>query len=560
MPGFSEIAVKSPHHAKHLLQGFCDLLKCNQFCDCTLLLNDSKYLIHKSLFAASSAYFKALFTSSNSWRESGKLEIRLNGIPAQSFQSVVDFIYTGEIILNENMISEIYATADMLQFKHLKEICHDYLINQLCSSNCIGIWRHAKLYNNRQLQQFTWQYILIDFAEVKECSEFLEQNFVDLVSILSFVLKSNEVSATQIIRAISIWLIRNGSVKSRERKLHTLAEILKHLQSLKLGPMVWFSDVLSSDIMCPHTHEKETYEKALVIVGGYNEGLVRTCERLCEDSLSWKNLTEWDLSGSNHYHWVGLIGVRIYAIAGSSPIKIDTVLSRLTVQAKKQLQSKVLGTDWEYEATAPHDCSNMRFCVMDNCIYGCGVVEESTKMQVCRYDPGSGTWDFLTELDSDPRVFFQLISYQGRLYILGGMSTAEEKALSLCEVYDPNSKTCEALSNMTHPRYHFGTTIMDVYMYAVGGYGIRDMLLRSVERYNFEEKNWSSYIYLPSPAASMVCCALQDKLFCIGGEGCANGGHSTLKTNAIALNARGRWTNLPLIHKPRLYCSTIHLY
>lgn len=67
-----------------------------------------------------------------------------------------------------------------------------------------------------------------------------------------------------------------------------------------------------------------------------------------------------------------MIGLRLYAIAGEGFTKINTVMSRLTEEATKQLRTDSLETGWEVEAMLPHDCSDMKFCVMDDCIYGFG--------------------------------------------------------------------------------------------------------------------------------------------------------------------------------------------
>ena len=166
MPGFSELTLHHSQHASSILEEMDYLRERSYlFCDCTLVVQTLEFPIHKLVLAASSEYFRALFTTS--MKENHCSRIVLNGMSAQTFKAVLNFIYTGKVTLNESNITKLHTAADMLQLDDLLSLCHDYLLNQICTSNCIGIWNYSNTFGNSKLKDFAWWYIVTHFAEVR---------------------------------------------------------------------------------------------------------------------------------------------------------------------------------------------------------------------------------------------------------------------------------------------------------------------------------------------------------------------------------------------------------
>ena len=518
MPGFTKLKLSHSQHPSSILTGLNLLRECNQlFCDCTLIVNEKEFPIHKVVLAASSQYFRVLFTSG--MRESGVSRITLHGISAQTFQSVLTFIYTGKLTLDQDNVTQVYAAADMLQLEHLQNLCHDFLLNQLCALNCIGIWRYARSFSNSELEGSAWLYMMTHTKDVKESLEFLY--LTEVKSMLPYSnchdLKGSELTSHHITQ------------RSELECLHTLASA-------------------AGELPIP----------SLVIVGGYNEGVESTCEKYCASTDSWEVIATYSLSSCKYFHWVGLIGLRLYAIAGNSLARINLVLSKLTDEAVKDLQSDALYTDWECEATLPHDCSNMKFCVMNDYIYGCGEIADTT-YAICRYNPSDGTWEKMTQFISKPRVFFQFFANGHKLHLIGGMHISNGTATTCFESYDPYSDIWERSKDMGVGRYNFGVAVTDSCLYAVGGYGNGEVMLSSVEAYRFETREWSAVSPLPAPRASMACQSWGEKMYCLGGE--KTDSASVIQTDdALEFDTpKDKWNKISSLNHPRIYPSTIML-
>lgn len=84
----------SERHARLLLAQINRLRAGHSFCDVRLEVGPQAFSVHRLVLAASSPYFAALFAGG--MRESGRDVVRIAGVEADTFHTLLDFIYTGE--------------------------------------------------------------------------------------------------------------------------------------------------------------------------------------------------------------------------------------------------------------------------------------------------------------------------------------------------------------------------------------------------------------------------------------------------------------------------------
>ena len=61
-PGGEEWTFREPSHSQSVLDGLNDLRSEGQFCDVVIVVDGQEFPVHKSVLAAASSYFKAMFT------------------------------------------------------------------------------------------------------------------------------------------------------------------------------------------------------------------------------------------------------------------------------------------------------------------------------------------------------------------------------------------------------------------------------------------------------------------------------------------------------------------
>lgn len=87
--------------------------------------------------------------------------------------------------LNETNVFDFWNMANFLQSTHLRGACKQYLFKEISTTNCLGIYEHALLYNELDFSDFCFQYILTHFQGIIKTNEFCHTSFKTLHKVLS---------------------------------------------------------------------------------------------------------------------------------------------------------------------------------------------------------------------------------------------------------------------------------------------------------------------------------------------------------------------------------------
>lgn len=90
-------AYTSERHARLLLSHINRLRLRSDFCDVRLLVGGREFQVHRLVLAASGPYFSALFSGGMS--EAREDQVHIAGVDAQVFEVLLDFIYTGTLLI-----------------------------------------------------------------------------------------------------------------------------------------------------------------------------------------------------------------------------------------------------------------------------------------------------------------------------------------------------------------------------------------------------------------------------------------------------------------------------
>jgi hypothetical protein len=138
---------------------------------------------HRVVLSSVSDYFYAMFN--NDLLESRKTEIVINDVEPVALSSLIDYIYSGSIELNESNIYAILSAANMLQLDKIVKLGCNYLLKNLNISNCISTFRFSEKYLFNQLNEISKQYILDNFTSLIYTFEFNELSYQEIELFLS---------------------------------------------------------------------------------------------------------------------------------------------------------------------------------------------------------------------------------------------------------------------------------------------------------------------------------------------------------------------------------------
>ncbi|NWU91732.1 ZBT24 protein, partial [Upupa epops] len=117
------VIIHSKAHKDSILANFEEQRKKDFLCDITLIVENVQFRAHKALLAASSEYFSMMFVDEG---EIGQSIYMLEGMVADTFGALLEFIYTGCLRASEKSTEQILATAQMLKVTDLVWACTDY--------------------------------------------------------------------------------------------------------------------------------------------------------------------------------------------------------------------------------------------------------------------------------------------------------------------------------------------------------------------------------------------------------------------------------------------------
>ncbi|KAJ6654871.1 hypothetical protein lerEdw1_006342 [Lerista edwardsae] len=109
-------------HASSLLVQLNEQRLRGQFCDVTLIAEDTKFQAHKNVLAASSPYFKEVLSEDSAARQSGQI-LELPGIQAGVFSDILNFIYNSRLsVPSPAAAKEIGAAGRRLGISSLESL------------------------------------------------------------------------------------------------------------------------------------------------------------------------------------------------------------------------------------------------------------------------------------------------------------------------------------------------------------------------------------------------------------------------------------------------------
>lgn len=184
-----------------------------RYTDVIVHVNDSAYGAHKILLGSLSNYFKDLFM-----QESGHT-VTITGVDNAAFETVLQYIYTGNIESARTNTERVLEAAVRLQITCLQEMCEDLLAVRLTSETCVSIYKLASKLGCSQLTKKCWAYLLEFFETVVTSTEFMKLSVEDLVSLINDD-DLNASSEEAVCNAVLSWI--SGSPNSREQYLEKL--------------------------------------------------------------------------------------------------------------------------------------------------------------------------------------------------------------------------------------------------------------------------------------------------------------------------------------------------
>jgi speckle-type POZ protein len=160
-----------------LSSDFGQYLEDKTFPDVTLKCHDRAIPAHRSVLAARSSVFAAMFRNKMTESETGVVEI--GDMDSDMLEDFVNYLYTGKIKdASEDSVSSLFAFGDKYDVRPLQIKCSEWIRDHLTRENCVGFLQMASSHNYEYLINIVAEFIVRDSTIFKseEWSKFKKLN------------------------------------------------------------------------------------------------------------------------------------------------------------------------------------------------------------------------------------------------------------------------------------------------------------------------------------------------------------------------------------------------
>ncbi|EGT31030.1 CBN-KEL-8 protein [Caenorhabditis brenneri] len=557
----SSVEYENQKQSAEIMRQMQILREDEELCDVELIVEGSVIRAHRYILAAASPYFKAMFT--NGMVETKKVTIKMEELPFESMEIIVNYIYTDKIAITINNVHQLIFTATILQMDVIVGACQEYLTTMITSHNCLALYHFAETYNCATLKSSTDDFAAEQFGCIRRSPDFKSISFHHLKRLLN----RSDLNVTEeqdVFEAIVFWV--DSDPKERMKHFPELFETMRlHLigwnylcEVIKTHRYVKESrecrDIISAALFDAMTTQKSknrqkdlanhenTLEYSATSMTDSVQSLTTTFPVLCSVGTSMnsskvrksisgiifcaggRGTAGGPFSSVEAYDWrknqwfpvpdmmsqrrhVGVVSAKgnLYAIGGH-----DGSAHLATAEVFQPSLNL-----WKRIASMKTARRGIAVASIGNAIYAVGGLDDTTCYKtVERYDIEADEWSTVADMEVQ-RGGVGVAVVQKYLFAIGGNDGTS--SLDTCERFDPLVDKWKRIARMQNRRAGSGVCVLDGYLYAIGGFD-DNAPLATCERYDADTDKWQTLANMSSPRGGVGVAALGGKVYAIGGH------------------------------------------
>ena len=216
---------RTPAYSARIAKTFQQLRLDDEITDFTILSGKQTFNCHRVILAGSSPVLQAMVRSGMT--EASENKANIDTIPPSVMQLIMDYIYTGEVVISHEHLQETIKAADYLQLMELKEICLGDADKALKPSNIVSWYKLADKLEIEKLRSKCAEVMSSSLAEVSRFAEFQELDFAEVSSFMSSA-QETDTDPDDLLEASMEWINYKPS-----QRVDCMEEVLQKIQLLE---------------------------------------------------------------------------------------------------------------------------------------------------------------------------------------------------------------------------------------------------------------------------------------------------------------------------------------
>ncbi|XP_074604931.1 kelch-like protein 28 isoform X3 [Brevipalpus obovatus] len=546
VPRIRSVNYANNDHANNALSTMDFMRKNDRLCDVSLEVKGSHLKAHKVVLCATSAYFDAMFNT-DEMVERTKSVITLHDIDFDALKLLVDYAYTGQIVISEDNVQLLLPAASLLQINTVREACCKFLLCQLEPSNCLGIRHFADAYSCEELYTTSDKFVVENFPAVAQTEEFLALSYKELEDLIS----SNHLNVHdefEVYKAVIRWV--RFDLKQRESEL---AQLLNHVRFPLIHRKTLMNEICKEPLLESNPESKDLLLEAMQyhLCPEQRIGMnsIRTKSRRPK---GLRNLlfaiggcalfavhNECEYYDPVSDHWIPLAST-LTRRSRLGVTSLDRFIFAVGGYNADNKESKELSSAEYYDSNAnewwslSQDMGIKRSCLAcathNGLIYAAGGYDGASCLNsVERFDPLADTWCSVSAMNGRRR-HGRLAVLDSCLYFIGGFDGCNYQ--SSMERFDPREGKWHVMPGMANRRSSCGVATLNGKIYAVGG-NDGTLCLSSVERFDQKANIWENVATLNTKRSTHDLVEADGYLYAIGGNDSVTGLNSVERYDSV---------------------------
>ncbi|XP_069816598.1 kelch-like protein 10 isoform X2 [Dendropsophus ebraccatus] len=483
-------------------------------------------------------------------------------------EMILEYAYTHSVKINQDNVENLFIAADYFNIIDLIQVCSEFMMNQLCPENSIGIYKFTEYYHCHELHQKAYMYILHNFEDtMKTSDEFLNLSPTDLKSLI----EKDELNVKReetVFEAIIKWINHRP-----ENRRHHIPDLLPEVRFAFIYHDYFYNNVKANSYVKGNKACKPILQKAsraqydlnmddstdsemdnnmrrpripysvLLAFGGWSGGgPTNAIESYDARADRWVNVT-YEMENPRAYHGTVYLKDHVYIIGGFDSLDYFNNVRRFNPVTKI----------WQEVAPMYSKRCYVSVTIHNENIYAMGGFDGYFRLNTAeRYDPETNQWSLIPPMN-EQRSDAGATTLNNKIYICGGFNGNE--CLFSAEMYNPATKQWTMIAPMMARRSGVGVVAYGGKVYAVGGFDGTNRL-NNAEAYNPDDNTWSEVAAMYTPRSNFGIEVLDQLLFVIGGF---NGFTTTMDAECYDENTN-EWYEIygMSIHRSALSCCVVH--
>ena len=196
-------------------------------CDVELKAEGAVIPAHRSVLAAASPFFHAMFTGE--FKEKNDKIVTLNDITYDALKVVIDAVYKHELVVTNELVAEVVSASHLLQMSGIVERCKTFMIENMSQTTCFTFLALAEKYEFQDLAAKANDFVLRNFIKISKSLEFKNISKEALCNYLSSDSLKFENSEAEVFEAARQWL------KAKEGRMQFVGEVMNKVRFMLMS-------------------------------------------------------------------------------------------------------------------------------------------------------------------------------------------------------------------------------------------------------------------------------------------------------------------------------------